>query len=149
MEPTPNTGGAAPVSEQAMTWLAGLFPIDGPHDPQRVAAAGLVLAAAARYLAHATAHPGLGVATVYSLLGSLVTGLGSAEQVCRQLTRRLTDLAADASLRADQLGPPASAAGLAAQAAAMTSVTVEDLAVTAAWLADAHTATGRLYQDQG
>ncbi|GAA5128872.1 hypothetical protein [Haloechinothrix salitolerans] len=81
------------------------WPMDGPHTPERIEAAGVALEELARYLNHATmprkslltdAPRGAG------LLGSLATAARRQVQLCRQLEAMAHRVAGDPTVRHDR-----------------------------------------------
>lgn len=108
--------GGRPDPAAAAEWVAVMFPVDGPHDPERVAAAGAAIADLGRYLAHAT-RTGAGLryaGQVCGLAGSLRQACAALGQTCEQLATRLAALAGDPTLRHDRGDDPVAAARLAA-----------------------------------
>jgi len=80
--------------------------VDGPHSPERTAAAARLIADAVRYLNHATlpanGAPGIGYAAdVDEVLGALEGAAGGLQQTLRQLAECLRDDLATGRLRLD------------------------------------------------
>lgn len=96
-----------------------ILPLDGPHHPEAVIAAGRTISELVRRLNHATfrtnafTYPG----EVNQLVGAIAGSVDALPQLFRQLAHRLDAFAADPRLTAEPASDNATAADIAAATA--------------------------------
>jgi hypothetical protein len=101
------------------------WPADGPHTPERLAAAMAVLSGLVRYANHATRAGRTAVGSApegYAALANLVGAAGALNQLCRQLGTWCHELADDPTLRHDAHSGISEAGERAAMSAARSLV---------------------------
>lgn len=129
--------------------------VDGPHNPERTAAAARLIADAVRFLNYATlpasGAPGIGYAgDVDNVLGALESAAGGLQQTLRQLAECLRDDLATGRLRLDLNRPhadnPAQAVEFARSGLTVAARTCGSLQAT---LSGARQVTAGMYLDEG